>query len=144
MKTHTVREEITEIVNKLFVYTDYQKWQELQAEVFSGVVDFDMSSLGGEVKKLKSAEICQMWKDGFAGLDAVNHLAGNYIIEVRESDAFVFAYSTATHYKASATQGKTREFVGSYEIKLAIEASGWRINGFKYNLKFATGNLDLV
>ena len=143
MGTHTVREEIVEVVNKLFVYTDSQKWEEIQKDVFSPVVQFDMSSVGGENKKMKSREICDLWKEGFKNIDSVNHLAGNYLVEIRDPDAFVFAYATATHYKDSATNGKTREFVGTYEIELINETLGWRINSFKYNLKYATGNLDL-
>ena len=32
--------------------------------------------------------------------------------------AHAIAYGSATHYKASATQGKTRTFVGVYEFDL--------------------------
>jgi len=144
MKTHSVREEIIETVNKLFVYTDYQKWDQLQAEVFSEYVEFDMSSVGGQKTRLSSQEICGIWKEGFKNIDSVNHLAGNYIVEIRDTDAFVFAYATATHYKNAATKGKTREFVGSYEIELKLGTLGWRIDSFKYNLKYANGNLDLT
>ncbi|MEL6274339.1 MAG: nuclear transport factor 2 family protein, partial [Bacteroidota bacterium] len=80
---------------------------------------------------------------GFVGLDSVNHLGGNYLVTISDQEADVFAYATATHYKASATLGKTRDFVGSYELHLIKTPAGWRINKFKYNLKYAAGNLEL-
>ena len=48
MQSFSDREEIVETINKLFVYTDYQRWDDLQKEVFTEEVLFDMSSLGCE------------------------------------------------------------------------------------------------
>jgi len=140
----SVRDEIVEVVNKLFVFTDNQNWDGLRMEVFTNQVEFDMSSLGGVKATLTSAEICEMWETGFIGVDHINHLAGNYIIHIDDNTANVLAYATATHYKESATLGKTREFVGTYDIGLINEGSDWRIWQFKYNVKFITGNADLI
>ena len=142
MVTHSVREEIVETVNKLFVYTDSQEWEKLQNEVFTHEVDFDMSSIGAEKKEMTSKAICGIWENGFKEIDSVNHLAGNYIISIQDATATVFAYATATHYKKSASQGKTREFVGTYDIGLLKQGIGWRINKFKYTLKYSAGNMD--
>ena len=80
MMTHSVRDEVVEVVNKLFIYTDMQDWEKLQGEVFSNDVFFDMSSLGGKKAEISSKEICEIWRNGFKGLDAVYHLAGNYLV----------------------------------------------------------------
>ncbi len=86
-----------------------------------------------------------MWEEGFKELDAVNHLAGNYLVNLESGDkATVFAYATATHFKEAATRGNTREFVGTYDLKLTRSENGWRIHSFIYHLKYATGNLELV
>ncbi|HEY1869964.1 MAG TPA: nuclear transport factor 2 family protein [Chitinophagaceae bacterium] len=144
MENFSTRDLIVETVNKLFVYTDLQEWNKLQAEVFTENVFFDMSSLGGEKKNTTARDICETWKKGFAGIDSVNHLAGNYIIEMAGQTANAFAYATATHYRKAAVNGTTRDFIGSYEIHLAKTEKGWRINQFRYNLKFTTGNIDLT
>lgn len=102
-----------------------------------------MSSLGGEVAKKTSQQICEEWDKSFEGLDAVNHLAGNYIIDIDNNSANDFAYATATHYKNSTVNGKTREFVGSYNLHLVKTGIAWKIDKFKYNLKYARGNLEL-
>jgi hypothetical protein len=144
MEHFSKREQIVEVVNKLFVYTDYQEWDKLQYDVFTTELYFDMSSLGGEAKTTTAKEVCDMWRAGFEGLDAVNHLAGNYLVRISGDTADVFAYATATHYKNAATSGKTREFVGSYNLHLIQTEGGWRIDIFKYNLKYANGNLSLT
>lgn len=143
MENYSTRDLIVEVINKLFVYTDLQQWDKLQTEVFAENVFFDMSSLGGDNKRTTAWNICDIWKNGFAGIDSVNHLAGNYIIEITGRSANAFAYATATHYKKAAVNGTTRNFIGSYEIHLAESGNGWQIDQFKYNLKFLTGNIDL-
>ena len=138
------KEDIIEVVNKLFVYTDNRTWDKLQNEVFTDQVFFDMSSLGGQKTLLTSKEICDLWNEGFKGIDSVNHLAGNYIVTIQGATSIVSAYATATHYKSSALNGKTREFVGTYDIELVFLENSWRINKFKYNLKFVVGNIELT
>ena len=139
----TPRDSIVEVVHKLFIYTDEQNWDKLQSDVFTDEVYLDMSSLGQPATNTTAKEICQAWKMGFQGLDAINHLAGNLLVKVQGDQADVFAYATATHYKKDAVQGKTREFVGTYDLHLIQTTNGWRIDRFKYNLKYMTGNLDM-
>ena len=102
MEHFSEREQIVEVVNKLFIYTDYQKWDKLLNEVFTGNILFDMSSIGQEIKTIPAKEVCEIWQKGFEGLDSVNHLAGNYLVTINGETADVFAYATATHYKNSA------------------------------------------
>jgi hypothetical protein len=137
------RELVVEVVNRLFICTDTRDWAALQNEVFTEEVAFDMSSVGGENMRTTSQNICDMWQKGFEGIDAINHLAGNFLVNINNENASVFAYATATHYKRAATHGATREFVGTYNLHLVRKEKGWRIDEFKYNLKYATGNLEL-
>jgi len=143
MNLFSAREQIVETVHKLFIYTDYQKWNKILEEVFSEEVLFDMSSLGMEIKKTTAKDICEIWRNGFVGIDAVNHLAGNILVTIADDGAEVFAYATATHFKNDTTLGKTREFVGSYSLHLTETRNGWRIDQFRYNLKYMNGNLEL-
>lgn len=142
MEMLTPREQIIEVATKLFVYTDGLQWDKLQKEVFTKDVFFDMSSLGGPKNLLPARQICEMWEEGFKGVDAVNHLAGNFLVDIEDDLAKVFAYATATHYKKSATQGNTREFVGTYDLHMVNTVAGWRIDSFAYHLKYAAGNVE--
>jgi hypothetical protein len=136
--------ELTELANKLFMYTDAQQWNRLIAEVFAAQVFFDMQSASGEAPQtLASKAICDMWRQGFNGLDSVHHQAGQYLITINADSADIYAYAVATHYKKSAVKGNTRTFVGSYNLKAIHSIAGWRLSQFKYNLKYIDGNLSL-
>ena len=145
MEPFTVRERIIEVVNKLFIYTDNRDWDLLQTEVFAPEVHLDMSSMtGAEPEDLSSGEICERWAQGFTEVDEVNHLAGNYLVTLLSLDnAAVHCYSTATHFKENASNGPTREFVGSYDLRLRHTDLGWRIYNFVYHFKYGVGNMTL-
>jgi hypothetical protein len=137
--------ELQELANKLFMYTDAQDWQGLQSEVFTEEVWFDMRSAGGgEPRSLAARDICAMWQEGFKGLDSVHHQAGHYLVEVNGDGATIFGYAMAVHYKGAAARGKTRTFVGSYNLKAVRQPQGWRLSSFTYNLKFIDGNAALL
>lgn len=142
-KLFTPREKIIEVVNRLFIYTDNREWEKLQKEVFAGTVFFDVTSLGGISENISAEEICKTWEKGFFGLDAVHHLVGNYLVELDGISAKVFCYANTVHYKEAAEYGKTRESAGSYDLHLTKMERGWRIDAFKYNLKYMTGNLTM-
>jgi hypothetical protein len=136
--------ELQELANKLFMYTDSKQWSLLQEEVFTGEVWFDMQSAGGgEPLSVQASAICEMWDKGFEELDAVHHQAGHYLIRSEINTADIFGYAIAIHQKQSAKKGKTRSFVGSYELKATRTEKGWRLAQFKYNLKFVDGNATL-
>jgi hypothetical protein len=147
MENKSKRDEVIEVVNKLFIYTDYQQWDKLLAEVLTDNVHFDMASLGaGEAKTLTAIEITNMWRVGFAGIDAIHHQSGNFLVSFKSDavEADVFCYAIASHFKKAAKQGQTREFVGSYDLHCVLTDKGWRIDSFKYNVKYVSGNGDLI
>lgn len=142
METQNETQKITQTINKLFVYTDEQEWDNLHNQVFAEEVWLDMSSLGGPKETMKATDITSMWAEAYTGIDAVNHLGGNYIIDIEDEQATVFAYATATQYKEAATEGKIREFVGTYNLELRKENGQWKLYSFQYNLKYMIGNIE--
>ncbi|WP_338875182.1 nuclear transport factor 2 family protein [Spirosoma sp. SC4-14] len=135
---------LTELVNRLFMYTDDRNWPGLRNEVFTENVYLDMESNGGAPPGLVTAQsITDGWHKGFQGVDAIHHQGGHYLITVNGDQADVYGYAVATHYRTAALHGKTRTFVGSYDIKAERTPNGWRINQLKYNLKYADGNASL-
>ena len=137
----TDKMELQELANKLFMFTDARDWDKLLSQVFTENVWFDMESAGGgAAKSVAATNICRMWKEGFEGLDAIHHQAGHYLIEAGEKEASIYGYAMATHYKATATRGKTRMFVGSYDLGATRTAEGWRLSRFIYLLKYIDGN----
>jgi len=139
------RERIVELCNKLFIYTDYREWDRLKSEVFTTDVYHDSSSLSGEKpQNMPAAALCDQWRKGLEGLDAVHHQSGNYMINITEGAADIFCYATALHYKEHAKKGNTRQFVGSYHLHATYTPMGWRLDRFQYNLKYIDGNKELV
>jgi hypothetical protein len=148
MEVKSKRDAVVELVNKLFIYTDTRQWNKLLKDVFKEKVLFDMSSLGsGPAKELNASEICEMWKKGFEGIDHIHHQSGNFIVEFNGEteavEAKILCYAIASHYKESAKKGKVREYVGTYELHASFTDLGWRLDTFKYNLKYITGNAEL-
>src|SRR5687768_8292888 len=95
-------------------------------------------------KRMTAIKICDRWSQASGGIDSEHHPAGNSNFRTKEDDqAEVLCYAIASHYKKSATKGNVREFVGSYDVILVLTDVGWKINGFRYNLKYITGNVSL-
>ncbi len=141
----SAKHALAEFANKLFMYADAQHWSLLVQEVFAKEVWFDMKSAGGaESAHITANGICDRWKQGFQGLDAVHHQAGKYLITLQDQTADIYAYTVATHYKKAATKGQIRVMTGSYDLKAQQTNDGWRLTQFKYNLKYTVGNLTMV
>ncbi|AFU03273.1 nuclear transport factor 2 family protein [Nocardia brasiliensis] len=137
------RAAIIDVVTRMFVFTDQGKWSELVDRVFTAKVDFD-GGFGGGVAERAAVEIVEDWRVGLGELDAVHHQSGNHLVDVRGDVADVHADAIAVHVKESATQGKTRTFVGSYDIGTVRTPDGWRVSRFHYRLKVIDGNADLA
>jgi hypothetical protein len=59
------------------------------------------------------------------------------------NEAELFCYGIALHYLPNPTNRNTRTFVGSYDFHLLRTHGAWKIDRFKFNLKFIDGNKDL-
>ena len=143
MGAMTDKELIIDTVNRLFINTDNRDWAKVR-ELFTARVLFDMTSLaGGQPATVSSQEIVDGWDKGLKELKAIHHQAGNYLVDVKNNEASVFCYGVAWHYLPNKTNKNTRTFVGSYDFHLVRQDKAWRIDKFKFNLKFIDGNPDL-
>lgn len=137
------KDKIIDIANSLFIYTDEMNWMEVK-NTFADDVLFDMTSLsGGEPSLLTPQQIVDGWDAGLRKLKAVHHQVGNYRVNITEREADLFCYGVAFHYLPNPTNSNTRIFVGSYNLHFAKDGRGWKIDRFKFNLKFIDGNKDL-
>ena len=135
--------KIIEKINRLFIYTDHRDWEGVK-NCFANEVLFDMTSMGAEKPEtLTPQQIATAWEDGLKGLQAIHHQAGNYIVKISGSEADVFCYGIAIHYLPNPTNKNTRTFVGSYDFHLTKTEQEWKIDKFKFNLKYIEGNKEL-
>ena len=137
------KDQIGEVVTRLFVRTDQRDWAGVR-ECFADRVLFDMTSLaGGEPALQTPAQIASGWEQGLKPLAAVHHQMGNLLVHVHGQDADAFCYATASHWLPNPTGANSRTFVGSYDFHLVELAGRWRIDRFRFNLKYIEGNKDL-
>lgn len=137
------KDRIAAVVNRLFTGTDARDWDAVRA-CFADSVLFDMTSLaGGEPARLSPAQIASGWETGLAPIEAVHHQTGNMVIGLAESEADVTCYGIAYHYRRTRFGRNTRTFVGSYDFHLRLEAGSWKIDMFRFNLRFIDGNASL-
>ena len=137
------REEVLDALNDLFVGTDAREWDRVRA-VLAPTVRFDVKSLtGAEPTTLGSEEIISGWERGLRPIRAVHHQTGNFRVRVSGDEADAFCYGIASHYLPHASGRNTRVFVGSYDFHLRRENGRWRIDLFRFNLKYIDGNLEL-
>ncbi|MFO1526327.1 MAG: nuclear transport factor 2 family protein [Turneriella sp.] len=135
-------ELVLQKVNDLFLETDNRNWPAVQA-IFDDSVVFDVTSMaGGKPQNLTPSDITGAWDQGLKKLKAIHHQTGNFRVKVTGNEATVFCYGTAHHYLPTKSRRNTRTFVGSYDFRL-VKKKDWKISGFKFNLKFVDGNLNL-
>ncbi len=138
------RDDITGRMHMLFRSVDNKDWANVK-EVLADQVEFDM---GDGVATKTSDEIVKIWQDATAGLDGVQHVVGNYGIEVNNHEAKLMFVGIATHYKKLKSGKNTRTFHGSYEV-FVKQPDGdstnwaWKVTKFKYVNKFMDGNVSL-
>ncbi|WNR45052.1 nuclear transport factor 2 family protein [Paenibacillus roseipurpureus] len=139
----TQHEAIIRTVNELFIFTDERDWDGVKRTLAAEVL-LDMSSMGaGEPTVLSGEQVAAGWEEGLRKLQAIHHQVGNYLVDATEDGADVFCYGIASHYYPNPTGQNVRTFVGTYNIHLAKADSGWRIDKFRFNLKYIDGNKDL-
>jgi hypothetical protein len=137
------KDRIAAVVNRLFTGTDARDWAAVQA-CFADSVLCDMTSLaGGEPSRLSPSQITAAWETGLAPIEEVHHQTGNVATEVAASEANVTCYGIAYHYRPTRFGRNTRVFVGSYDFHLRLEGGSWKIDVFRFNLKFIDGNVGL-
>ena len=137
------KDRIVDVINRLFIGTDRRDWPAV-ARCFSDAVIFDMTSMvGGDPSIMTPRQIVDGWEEGLKGLKSIHHQAGNYLVAVRGDEADVFCYGIALHYLPQKSGQDTRRFVGSYDFHLLKADDTWRIDSFRFNLKFIDGNVNL-
>lgn len=137
------RDHIIETVDRLFIATDQHDWNAL-FEIFDAHVLLDYTSMvGGQPATLDPAQIISSWKRLLPGFDHTHHQTGNHIVHLKNEDADVFCYGTATHYLENESNSNVWIVVGSYDFHLKKQDGRWKVSRMKFNLKYLDGNSDL-
>jgi hypothetical protein len=137
------KDRIIDTINQLFISTDKRDWPGVR-RCFADSVLFDMTSLaGGKPTPMTPEQISAVWEQGLRPIESIHHQAGNYRVDIHGEQATAFCYGIALHYRRTRSGQNTRTFVGSYDFHLLRLEGRWRIDSFRFNLKFLDGNLEL-
>jgi 3-phenylpropionate/cinnamic acid dioxygenase small subunit len=144
LESLVAKQQIVDLVTELFVATDQRDWAAVK-RCFADRVLFDMSSMGaGPATHRTPDEIAGGWAEGLKGVEALHHQAGNFRVAVYEGRATASCYGVAFHFRRTRSGHDTRTFVGSYAFVLDRGGpDAWRINSFRFDLKFIDGNPQL-
>ncbi|HTM00825.1 MAG TPA: nuclear transport factor 2 family protein [Candidatus Omnitrophota bacterium] len=141
--TPAERLEVEDAITTLFIATDEKDWVGVRACLADEVL-FDMSSLSGAPAATMSADsIVEAWKQGLAPIQAIHHQVGNFRVCVHGEEAVATCYGIAYHYRPNFSGRNTRVFVGTYDFHLKCGWGKWRIDRFRFQVKFVDGNLEL-
>ena len=135
------KDEIKERVTRLFVATDRRDWSGV-VECLAEKVWLDMPGAGVAPEWKAATAIAQEWERALAGVDAVHHQIGNFLVRLDEDGraAETECYGIATHYRAGPDGHCVRTFVGDYAFRLTRQDSDWRIERMRFNLKYVSGD----
>ena len=129
-------------VTGLFISTDQQDWNQVEAH-FSNEVLLDYSSLSGNPASTQTPrQITSAWKSILPGFEHTHHQLGNFVVKTDGEKASVFCYGTASHYLAD-DGGNLWTVVGTYDFDLEMVNGSWKITSMKFNFKFQDGNTTL-
>jgi hypothetical protein len=135
--------DVAEVVVRLFVATDRRDWEAVTA-CLAPRLTLDMTSMvGGEPLEKTGTEVAALWEEGLRPIDHVHHQVGNLQVAVTGDAAHATCYGIALHHRAVKSPGRTRVFVGSYDLHLARMEGRWRIDRFTFTLAFLEGNREL-
>ena len=124
-------------INRLFIRTDERDWRAVP-DCFTPEVVYEVrANPSVEPTTLTPDLIVGGWEMGLRRLEAVHHQQDAPVA------ADAFCYGIASHYRTTKSGNNTRVFVGSYDFHLVETESGWKIDRFRFNLKYIDGNQNL-
>ena len=95
-----VRQEVEDVVVKMFVATDERDWPTLES-CFTDPFVLDMTSMvGGDPATMTPRQVAAAWADGFKPLSHVHHQVGNFRTAISGSTASVRCYGIALHHRS--------------------------------------------
>jgi hypothetical protein len=138
-----MRDAVIDSITRLFVATDNRDWNGVK-RLFADKVEFDMTSLaGGQPVTMTPQQIADGWEQGLKPIQSVHHQAGNFLVTFSGSEADASCYGIAYHYRPAKSGRNTRVFVGTYDFHLRLHGDDWKIEMFRFNLRFIDGNPNL-
>lgn len=117
---------------------------DLYLATFADECLYDVSSFTGTpASVVKARDWQRAIEPMLRGFDATQHFLSNFTFTRADDAAVVGCYVLAEHWLAGAEGGDTVTLGGRYRCTLRPAGAGWRIHGFRIEVLWQRGNLDL-
>ena len=136
----TDRLEISDVLIRYAVSLDSRDWAQL-ATCFTGDAVAEYGELAG--RNDGRDEIVATCRHTLEGLDASQHLVGNFVVACDGDEATASCYLHAQHYLVSANGANTFVVGGTYYDRLVRSPDGWRIAHRRLDVTWTDGNAGI-
>jgi hypothetical protein len=124
-------------------FIDRKAWRELRA-LFADKVRTDYTSLfGGKPQEQAGDALIESWRKLLAPI-VTQHLLGPITLSIEDAIATAHCHVRGYHFAKGAPGGDEWMVAGHYVMKLAKDASAWRIRSLTLETFYQTGNLKLL
>jgi len=132
----TDREQIIEVAVRYCTAMDTKDWSLLDRCFVA-----DATVLYPGFDELRGLPALVGFLDGILGpLDATQHIATNFTVEVEGEEASATSYLHAQHVRHDAPGGPNFIFAGTYRDRLKRTEEGWRITRRELTTTWVEGN----
>lgn len=138
------REQIKELRNQFALALDNKDWP-LLASLLSDEVEADYSVWGIPKARLKKLQLVDLLKHAFRRPEMqTQHIYSNFLIEISGDQANCISNFIGQHFIDGFEGGNEFVLRASYTDQLVRGPSGWKIQGLKLKVFYATGNAKIV
>lgn len=138
--------DVVAICEALPWHIDRREWDRAEA-LFAERLELDYTSLqGGEPGEIAAAELIGGWRSQVGGLEATQHLTGNYRVEI-EADHALSTCNVVAWHSYPEPHGGSLWIVGGwyrFELERGGSADEWKITAMQLNVSWASGNRNIM
>lgn len=135
---------IVELISHMVLLLDSRDWEPLERLFTENVYNDRTSLTGGEPVTLSAADFVGGWRQLMQNLDAVHHMVGCHVINLKGDSATCTANMLGTHVLANPSGGPMWQVGGRHDYQLTRTPQGWRIAGITFTIQWATGNQNIL
>ena len=133
-----VKWEIIELLNGFAMSVDKRDYKALLS-CLTDEVNFDYSALGRTFSRSADNFVSEV-KEGHRGIDGIQHVTSNHLIELEVSSAFCECNYIASHSIRSADEELLWSLGGRYDYRLIRTGDGWKISQCKIHVAWSSGD----
>ncbi len=138
------RQEIEDVLIRYAESLDARDWEGLRTCFMAdAVADYGALS-GGGGRNEGIEEIVTTCRTALTGLDASQHLLGNFRIQTADDRASARCAMHAQHFMVSPIGGNTYVVAGTYHDELIRTTDGWRIAHRRLEPLWTDGNAGII